>query len=184
MKKLVILVLNVLLLITLCGCSSRVYTIEKDGKTYEVNHDTETIYDGTYTYEFSYSADPDASYIEIVYPNGATYSESYGDGAGLVSGSEAFDEEGYIIGNKEYESAYYLCELIMHKDSLEIPAGKFWGVVILFGLGIFFIAAPRKVWDLRHGWIYQNSEPTDVALGFIVFGGIVSIVFGIVVIFI
>ena len=39
MKKILILVLNVLLFIFLCGCSSPVYTIKEDGKTYNAKSD-------------------------------------------------------------------------------------------------------------------------------------------------
>lgn len=190
MKKILILVLNVLLFIFLCGCSSPVYTIKEDGKTYKVNHYTKSIYDGTYTYQFSYSGDPYEYDIKIYYPNDVIYFESYEEEqqyeerVGRAEDFKGFDDEGYLIGNEEYASAIQLCDYIRQKEDKGIPAGKFWGVVLCIGFGIFSLVAPRKVWFLEGAWRYANVEPSAAGLAFVLIKGVVFIIFGVLLIFV
>lgn len=187
MKKQIIIFLNLLLLIILCGCSSSVYTVEMNGKDYEVNYNTNTIYDGTYTYEFDYTGNAKSYVIDITYPNGAVYSESYDDEdeAALVSSTREYGE-GIDSSDKSYKGYEYggtLCYLITYKDAKTPPGVKI--LIFIFGvaLGIFFIIAPDKVWMICEGWKYNNVEPSNMRLAMVVLTGVFLIIVGFISIF-
>ncbi|MBQ4058897.1 MAG: hypothetical protein IJD40_08205 [Lachnospiraceae bacterium] len=188
MKKHIILVFNLLLLVILCGCYRSEYTVEMNGKKYEVNHNTNTIYDGKYTYEFDYTGDATSYEIDITYPNGTFYSEAYGDeDSGYVStgyrntGNEGEEIASVDDSNEDYESGSTLCYLITYNASKTSPVGKILLVIFLVALGIFFIVAPDKAWMSLEGYRYNNVEPSNTGLAMIVVSGVFFIILGIVV---
>lgn len=58
---------------------------------------------------------------------------------------------------------------------------------LLMGLGaiaagIYCVVCPYNVWYYSKGWQYKDAEPTDGALGVTIFGGIVMIIGGVILI--
>ncbi len=51
-----------------------------------------------------------------------------------------------------------------------------FSALVLLLLGIFFVAAPETVWQLRHMFTVQNGEPTNFALWSIRFSGILLLI--------
>jgi len=54
--------------------------------------------------------------------------------------------------------------------------------LVVIGVGMLVTAFPEGAWYLTHGWRFQNAEPSDAALIFERFGGIVTVIVGIVMI--
>ena len=54
--------------------------------------------------------------------------------------------------------------------------------IILIVLGSLPIINPYFVWGIRYGWKYKDSKPTEIVLTFIRFGGILTVLFGILII--
>ncbi len=51
-----------------------------------------------------------------------------------------------------------------------------FAALVLLLLGIFFVAAPETVWQLRHMFTVRNGEPTNFALWSIRFSGILLLI--------
>ena len=56
--------------------------------------------------------------------------------------------------------------------------------LLIIGLGIWGVAAPRSVWYLSYGWRYKDAEPSDMALVAERLGGGVAIVVGVILLFV
>lgn len=59
----------------------------------------------------------------------------------------------------------------------------FWGVLVI-GLGALNIKYPRFFWFLSEGWKFRDAEPSDVAIFLGQAGGVVTIIIGIVLLFV
>lgn len=55
--------------------------------------------------------------------------------------------------------------------------------LIFIAMGILNVIKPRTGWYLSIGWKFKNAEPSDLALGMQVLGGIIAIIIGIVLMF-
>ncbi len=57
-------------------------------------------------------------------------------------------------------------------------------IALLFiALGVLSIIKPRTGWYLSVGWKFKSAEPSDLALGMQVLGGIIAVIIGIVMFF-
>jgi len=178
MKKACIFLLNVLLLFTMCACSNSgtTYTVEKDSKTFEVNLEHNTIFDGTHTYEYEFSGDSSSYDINIIYPNGAAFYWSQSGYSGHGGWSDDYDPSLYVDGDT-------LREVIVEKAPNPSNPGKLIAAIFLFAVGSFNAASPRTAWYLEYGWRYKNAEPSDLALGLNRVGGILAVFAGAVILF-
>lgn len=52
--------------------------------------------------------------------------------------------------------------------------------LLFIGLGIWNAVSPYSSWYFSYGWHYKDAEPSDAALGFTRFGGIVAIIIGVI----
>ncbi len=171
MKRVVILLLSLLLTLSLCACSGSpsTYTVEKGGKTFEVDSKNKTIFDGTHTYEYTFSGDSSSYRINITYPNGSSYFWNHSGYSGHGGWSNDYDEGLYVDGG-------ILRDVIVEKAPNPSNPSKVLVMILLIGIGAFNTAAPHAAWYLEYGWRYKNAEPSDLALGLNRAGGIVAII--------
>lgn len=176
MKKLLVMLLSALMLLSLCACSDTggVYTVEKDGKTFEVDTVNSTIFDGTHTYQYTFMGDADDYSFDVTYPSGATYYWDYSGGAGHGGWSDDYDEKLYVDGGT-------LCAVVAEKAPTSIGSWEIVVPALLIILGILNVAAPRAAWQLEYGWRYKDAEPSDTALAFNRIVGIIVTILGVVI---
>ena len=181
MKRLILCLLCLLMVLSLCACSdsnaNTTYTVEKYGKTFEVNTQEGTIFDGKNTYAFTFSGDSSSYRINITYPNGATYFYGFNGNFGSGGWSDNYDEDLYVGGDT-------LCDVIAEKAPSPSNPTKVLAIFLLIGIGAFNVASPSTAWYLEYGWRYKNAEPSDMALGLNRFAGIIAIIAGIIMIFV
>ena len=186
MKKLLSAMLCMLLVVSLCACSSKddantISVAGKDGTVYVIDSENGTISDGTYTYQYKISGSSSGYTIDITYPDGSTYwwrtqkSGSFSTGSG--GWSDDYDENRYVDGDT-------LCD-VLEADVPEEKESKSVLLIFLFLIvGVFNAAFPYAAWYLEYGWRYKNAEPSDMALGLSRLGGIVAIIIAVIMIFV
>ncbi len=57
-----------------------------------------------------------------------------------------------------------------------------FAALVLLLLGIFFVAAPETVWEIKHVFTVQNGEPTDFAIWSIRIAGIAYLILAVVIV--
>lgn len=164
-----------ILLISLCACSSSSvkYTIDKNGKSYVVDTENGSIFDGDHTYQYSFSGDSSSYRIEITYPDGSSYWSQMSGYVGTAGSSDGYDQNRYVDGD-------ILCDVLLEKAPRESNSGKTFGGIFLGAVGLFISAFPYAAWYLEYGWRYKDAEPSDLALGLTRAGGVVVIIIAIV----
>ena len=156
-----ILPLLLTLLLLLCACGSEeppssVYEVERGGRTYTVDQDNQT----------------------ITYPDGSTYWWETSEMGGAGGWSDDYAPAAYVDGEVLLE-VLGTGRAAPEKDG----ASPLLGLLII-GLGIWGVAAPRSVWYLSYGWRYKDAEPSDMALVAERLGGGVAIVVGVILLFV
>ena len=77
MKRLWVILIIILLLLTLFGCAEQetetVYEVNSYGIDLQVDTAQKTISDGRNTYHYEFSGDSDSYRATITYPDGSTY---------------------------------------------------------------------------------------------------------------
>ena len=180
MKKIIIVCMAVLLALSVCACSSAkdtsTYTVGK----YVVDQENGTIFDGTYTYQYTFSGDTSGYSIEIIYPDGSSYwtSQRNSGGFGVGSGgwSDDYDADRYVDG-------YELCRILEAGAPAEPRAsnpGAILFAIFVLGIGLFNVLSPQTAWYLSEGWKFKAAEPSDMALGLTRAGGVFAIIVGII----
>ncbi len=169
-----------MLLLALCSCSHApmLYTIERSGVSYEVNKESNTISDGTNLYSYTFSGNNEDYDVTITYPDGSTYWWEMSGHTGSGGWSDDYDPEQYADGD-------ILTEVLL-AEAPKAPkhsGGEFFAVALLFALGLFYIVAPKIAWYLGYGWRYKDAEPSDLAIGFSRFGGVVAIIIAAILLF-
>lgn len=59
-------------------------------------------------------------------------------------------------------------------------AGMVFGGLLMIGLGVFSLMKPATIWYISDGWKFRNAEPSDLALSFTRFGGVIMIIVGVI----
>ena len=182
MKRLLITIVCLLLVMSLCACSTsegEVYTVSKNGTDYVIDQANGTISDSTYTYQYSISGSSSGYTINITYPDGSTYwwrTQSSGNFvAGSGGWSDDYDENRFVDGDT-------LCDILEEGVPKEKDPKNVGLILLLLVVGIFNTASPRSAWYLEYGWRYKNAEPSDLALGLNRLGGIVAIIAAVIII--
>ena len=183
MKRLFVFLTVFLLLFSLSACSAKpkdsTYTRTRDGVVFTVDPVNQTITDGTYIYRYTLSAG--GSEISITYPDGSTYwkrmmQQSNGVSYGTFGGSDDYDETRYVSGDTLYD--------VVSSGLPEKSSPKNIGmIVLLLAVGIFNTCAPKAAWYLSTGWQFRDAEPSDAALAFARFGGIIALMIAVIMIF-
>ena len=183
MKKVVLLVVSMLLLLSLCACSGskEPYTVKEGWGTFKIDPVTQTISDKYDSYQYDISKDPDGFTLTITYPDGVTYHETHWE-----SNSGTHISRGYTgdYDQNTYVPGHILCEALEE----ELPAPLFPGNPVLgfllIGLGILGAFWSRIIWWLTIGWLIKNAEPSNFALIAYRIIGVLLILFGIIKLFI
>lgn len=183
MKRMGLLVLAALMCVFITGCGKRSGLISADvsglGQDVTIDRAEQTITAGEDVYRYSASD----TQVSITYPNGYVYSEtSYGDGTASASWRTPVNAPG-ILGAQDigYLDEDKLVALI-RGPSYGFGGGVLPGL-LLMGIGILNLAAPKFGWTLSYGWRYKNAEPSDAALILRRVTGALTLVIGIVVLF-
>lgn len=168
----------------LAGCKKeplpKVYTVYSYGAPYTIDTESRTISDGTYTYGYEYAAS--GSRVSFTYPDGNVYSagiqsaNSSGAG-GLSAGSVSADYDynsGYTDPLTLYRALTSPRETERASDTNPLVA------LLLCGVGIFNLAAPKASWYLSYGWRFKDAEPSDAYMALARIGGGIAIVIGVI----
>ena len=54
-------------------------------------------------------------------------------------------------------------------------------VIVLIIISLVAVFSPQTAWYWREGWQYRNVEPSDAALIAVRIGGVIGLIFGIIV---
>lgn len=168
----------------LAGCKKEplpaVYTVYSYGAPYTIDTEGRTISDGTYTYGYEYAAS--GSSVSFTYPDGSVYSagiqSANSSGAGGMSA-------GAISADYDYSSGYTdplsLCYALTSPRETERASDTNPLVALLLcGVGIFNLAAPKASWYLSYGWRFKDAEPSDAAITLSRIGGAIAVVIGVI----
>ena len=192
MKKVVLLVVCMLLLLSSCAHSEpkEPYTVDRGLSILEIDPVTKTITDKyktyQYTYQYNISKNTDGFTVTVIYPDGSTY---------YVTQKEDDSGTHYIPGHSEnYNSKRYISGHILIqalKDEFPISPvliPRFTGDPVLgfllIGLGILGAFWPRITWWLTIGWLIKDAKPSNFALIAYRIIGVLLILFGIIKLFI
>lgn len=168
----------------LAGCKKEpaptVYTVYSYGAPYTIDTQGRTISDGTYTYGYEYAAS--GSSVSFTYPDGNVYSAGIStansSGAGGVSAGSISADYDY---NSGYTDPLSLCYALTSPRETERASDTNPLVALLLcGVGIFNLAAPKASWYLSYGWRFKDAEPSDAAITLSRIGGGIAVVIGVI----
>lgn len=168
------------------GCKKEplptVYTVYSYGAPYTIDTQGRTISDGTYTYGYEYAAS--GSSVSFTYPNGEVYGASITVASNGIGGVSA----GAISADYDYNSGYTdplsLCYALASpretKRAASSGSNHPFVALLLCGVGIFNLAAPKASWYLSYGWRFKDAEPSDAAITLSRIGGGIAVVIGVI----
>lgn len=151
MKRCVARLLTVWVVVLLAGCGlgSRAYEVERDGQTFLVNPQEHTVSFNGESVTYATGSDYSADWVELTYPDGATFRRAWQDGQRIHTSGGGYDPEQDIPG-----------EVLLEVLSREVPTGEMnsWlagGAAGLFflGLGGFYVLRPERA-------LYQRTRGT------------------------
>lgn len=169
------------------GCKKeplpKVYTVYSYGAPYTIDTEGRTISDGTYTYGYEYAAS--GSSVSFTYPDGNVYSagiqSANSSGAGGLSAGSVSADYDYSSG---YTDPLSLCYALTSPRETERAASSGsnhpFVALLLCGVGIFNLAAPKASWYLSYGWRFKDAEPSDAAITLSRIGGAIAVVIGVI----
>lgn len=157
-----------------------VYTVYSYGAPYTIDTQSRTISDGTYTYGYEYAASGRS--VSFTYPDGNVYSAGIStansSGAGGVSAGSISADYDYSSG---YTDPLSLCYALTSPRETERTSNTNPLVALLLcGVGIFNLAAPKASWYLSYGWRFKDAEPSDAYMALARIGGGIAIVIGVI----
>jgi hypothetical protein len=194
MKAKILIIIGMTLMLTSCSYGNP-DRIRFDGKDYTVQseYDNTTIYSMDHgaisageSFEFiikknkngfvftynnkDYILEKNKNNYSIIYPNMETI---------LFKGSEVID--GDLSKVSEYPSINEFQRFINNKHG----GGEFHGDQFLFGiilliLGIVSVVNPEATWFLNRGWMYKNTEPSELYLAIVKVTGVIGCFVGVV----
>lgn len=171
----------------LAGCKKEplpaVYTVYSYGAPYTIDTEGRTISDGTYTYGYEYAAS--GSSVSFTYPDGNVYSagiqSANSSGAGGLSAGSVSADYDYSSGYTDPLSlCYALASPRETKRAASSGSDHPFVALLLCGVGIFNLAAPKASWYLSYGWRFKDAEPSDAAITLSRIGGAIAVVIGVI----
>lgn len=172
LKKVIMLAVLAVVFVFLCACSREEpgpKTVVYSGKTYTIDEEAMTISDGEYTYRYEVSGSGSSVNYRIIYPNGSTYYWTWSGNMGHGGWSDDYDETRYVEGR-------VLMNVLETQMPRESEPKNVLMIIFLLGAGIFNVAAPKVSWYLSDGWRFKDAEPSEAALEWGRFVGIILIV--------
>ncbi|MBE5785252.1 MAG: hypothetical protein E7330_05570 [Clostridiales bacterium] len=189
MKRAVFLLCTILSFLLLCGCAKeevpedRRYSVKVDNIWFTVDPDAHTIMDGTTVYHYEISGGGTRYSVTFTYPDGETYTWTETKSGNVTAGSGAVSPD---YNEELYVSGMTLRDVI----DAEAPAptkrnggGNFLIGIIAIAIGAFSIASPETAWQMEYGWRYKDAEPSEAALLWNRIGGMITVIFGIFIMF-
>lgn len=170
-------------MLLLAGCKKEplptVYTVYSYGAPYTIDTQGRTISDGTYTYGYEY-ADSGNS-VSFTYPNGEVYGASITVASNGIGGMSA----GAISADYDYSSGYtdpltLYRALTSPRETERASDTNPLVALLLCGVGIFNLAAPKASWYLSYGWRFKDAEPSDAYMALARIGGGIAVVIGVI----
>ena len=163
-KRIAILILAALLLLSFCACAEKQaqtdtnapYSVEYNHTLYTVtpaDETTGTISDGTDTYSYQYEPRIQGYRVKFTYPDGETY--TWTDDGISMSGttSPGFDFE-------KYPDGWTLSDILLQNSSVKNTrkAEKNVGLIlVLLFVGGINTAFPQAAWYLETGWKIKDA---------------------------
>ena len=173
--------LLIILLLGMAACGQEedqtVYTVTVNDRPYTIDTQNLTISDGMYTYNYTVISTGNSVRTTITYPNDATYSWSWSGNVGSGGWSENYDDTTYADGHALLRALEQDPPGTRQKRQ---RSGNPLVGLLFIGLGIWNAVSPYSSWYFSYGWHYKDAEPSDAALGFTRFGGIVAIIIGVI----
>lgn len=174
------LLLTLLLAISLAACAAEelaVYTVTKDGVSYTVDREKNTISDGNFTYGFTFEGSADAYRATVTYPNGSSYWWKRDGFSGSGGWSNDYHEDAYVSGE-------VLVEVLEEKaPKAKKPAGNAFAAILFLAFGVFFVIKPRTVTYIRYSLWVKDAEPSEFAIFMCRIAGVLWVIVGIVMLF-
>ncbi|MBO5196975.1 MAG: hypothetical protein J6B85_00425 [Lachnospiraceae bacterium] len=182
------LLLSCALLLSSCGTGEAdippICQVETSDASYTLDTEQNRItYLGKeYSYQVSKGSSSGTGSVSVTVNNGS-YSTSYRKTehgiASSTSTSGSYNADSQLIAWALTDVIYdaYLGEngfLNTHQPS----AGTWLAGLVLLGLGILDICAPKAAWWCTYGWRFKNAEPSDAALLFGRIGGVIAALVG------
>ena len=123
--------------------------------------------------------------MSFTYPDGNVYSagiqSANSSGAGGVSAGSVCADYDYYSG---YTDPLSLCYALTSPRETERAASSGsnhpFVALLLCGVGIFNLAAPKASWYLSYGWRFKDAEPSDAYMAIARIGGAIALVIGII----
>lgn len=170
----------------LAGCKKeplpKVYTVYSYGAPYTIDTQSRTISDGTYTYGYEYAAS--GSSVSFTYPDGNVYSagiqSANSSGAGGLSAGSVSADYDYSSGYTDPLSLCYALASPREPKGAASSGANPLLALLLCGVGIFNLAAPKASWYLSYGWRFKDAEPSDAAITLSRIGGGIAVVIGVI----
>ena len=168
------------------GCKKeplpKVYTVYSYGAPYTIDTEGRTISDGTYTYGYEYAAS--SSRVSFTYPDGNVYSagiqSANSSGAGGLSAGSISADYDYNSGYTDPLSLCYALASPREPKGAASSGANPLLALLLCGVGIFNLAAPKASWYLSYGWRFKDAEPSDAAITLSRIGGAIAVVIGVI----
>jgi len=170
--RMAMLIVFVCVFAFLCACSREEpgpKLVQYNGKNYTIDEESSTISDGEHTYHYKVNGSGSSVNYHITYPNGSTYYWSWSGNMGHGGWSDDYDETRYTDGRT-------LMNVLEKQMPRESEPKNILLIIILLIVGIFNAAAPQAAWYLSDGWRFKDAEPSEAALDWGRFIGIVLIV--------
>lgn len=192
MKRTVFLLCTLLALLLLCGCAKeekapqdRRYSVNVDNIWFTVDPDAHTITDGTTVYHYEISGGGSIRYsVTFTYPDGETYTWTETKSGNVTAGSGAvsqnYNEDLYVSGMTLRDVIEAEAPELKKSDA---GGGSFLIGIIAIAIGAFSIASPETAWKMEYGWRFKNAEPSEAALLWNRIGGVITVIFGIFIMF-
>lgn len=177
MKKWPVFLFGMLLIFSLCSCTSSEsadisYTTSVNGINLTVNPEEGTISDGTNLYRYTVSAYANGYKVNITYPDGSSWwwnEQRSGEfSSGYGGWSDDYDETSYIEGST-------LQKAVISRIPEPQEPKNILLIVVLIAVGIFNLFFPQTSWYLGYGWRYRNAEPSEAALALNRIGGGIAV---------
>ena len=123
--------------------------------------------------------------MSFTYPDGNVYSagiqSANSSGAGGLSAGSVSADYDY---NSGYTDLLSLCYALASPRETERAASSGsnhpFVALLLCGVGIFNLAAPKASWYLSYGWRFKDAEPSDAAITLSRIGGAIAVVIGVI----
>lgn len=168
MKRLLLLTLTVLLLLTGCGQTGLrdIYTVERDGILFTVDPEAHTITDGENVYIYKVTDNS----TTITYPDGRYFTWTYNEHGATGTGNTLTN------GNVSNSTLVSIAEEAQPRKAAGKSTATVLTSLIVALFGVIIAVFPNVSWYVSYGWRYKNAEPSDAALIFARVSGILIVV--------